>query len=711
MSVLSKARLVEINKMMLGLGAPDMIDGAGYNKPDFTSMKYSKGITESMSNAVATKVCQVLQKYTKTQLTAYAADLKESLEYYSKQTDTKPVKVISFSKSEVALSWEFNKNISSFIKTQLTQYKWQKPDGMWVLHLQWSAISEMVAKFNENGFDTSAITKAYEDSKLLKDDITKAVDTYPVEICVERPISLIDMLKVSMSKTRPDLLDILRKHCMYIRGTGWAVHIEKSAMLADDLAKLPNLAIKGLDEWAELVRSWSKEYQLVDVKKLPIKFKPYKFQPEDAKKLLKSKVYLNANDMGAGKTFEQVLVGESLPMKKLVICPPSLRLNWQKEILNVNPKAKVHIQYSNEDFQVVDGWNIIGYSSLDKFLSGLLEAKFQVVMIDEAHFIQAVNNSGTPDSNRARAVLLISATAGWVYPITGTPKTNRNKNLFNILRLIRHPLTRKPYAFFNYGKYFCDGKQNGWGWDFNGNSNDRELGSLLSPHMIRHLKKDVLPNLKKQRIMIPLKVDLKKYHKAIQEYLEERAKSGMGAETLAALMRARKVLAMQKVSETVDYTKNLIEQGKKVVIITCFTDVVKTIEEKFKGNVVKIVGGMSDTAKDSAIQEFQHGKAQVCVCNIVAGGVGITLTASHNMVVNDFDWVVGNHQQSEDRICRGGQTEFCNIHYLYASGAEIDEILADTLETKSETINTVVDGGEGDELEFQKLLDKALKVA
>ena len=134
----------------------------------------------------------------------------------------------------------------------------------------------------------------------------------------------------------------------------------------------------------------------------------------------------------------------------------------------------------------------------------------------------------------------------------------------------------------------------------------------------------------------------------------------------------------------------------------------KNLESAFKNQCVKLVGGMSDIEKDTAISRFQAGEASVMIMNIIAGGVGVTLTKSHNMVINDFDWTPGNLVQAEDRICRSGQTECCNIHYLYADGAEIDEIFAETLTSKFDTINSAVDGGTGDTIDYYELIDKAL---
>ena len=711
MSIMTKQELMDINMTMLGKGAPIAVDDIGYNKVDYTKMVYLS-TKDTLTDNEAYVLSTALVKYTSTQLVHLADRIKETVAHYQKIV--KEVKVVDFNKTSVKLSWNYNSAVSNHIKNMdRTNFKWTRPNGEWVLDINWSYLQQLIDVFHQNGFGTASIQLIWDNLDKMVD--AKAQDTpvsqKTIEFKVTRLATTIDTLMLDFEYNK-QVIEAIKTvpYAFYNKSSNtWEIYIEYSLQLYKALedTKL-NINLSQLKSWADMVREWKKSYKLVDLSKYSLRFTPYDFQPKDAERLLELKVGLNANDMGCGKTFEQVIIGESLPMKKLVICPPTLRINWKREIQNVNPNAKVNILYSADEFTVVDGWNIIGYNSLDKFLEQLEAERFQVIMIDEAHYIQAVSNSGMPESKRAFAVLRLAATAAYVYPITGTPKTNRNKNLFNILRVIRHPLTRGKWSFNNYGKIYCDGQNNGWGWDYEGNSNDEELNKQLEPFMIRHLKKDVLPHLKKQRIVTPVEVDLREYRYEISQYLNNR--TNKNAEDLARLMRARKVLAVQKVGESIDFAKNLIMEGKKVVIVTCFKDVVKAIEKAFSGNVVKLIGGMTDEAKDKAILEFQEGKPQVMAMNIVAGGVGVTLTKAYNMVINDFDWTPGNLTQAEDRICRGGQTEeYCNIYYLYASGADMDEVFADTLTSKFDTINSVVDGGFGDSINYLDLVNEALE--
>ena len=709
---LSNNELYNLNRRMLNLGAPVDIDGVGYNKIDFGKMIYLADKTpESYTDFDAYRICDCLFNYKNTQLKDYADRINETRAALYEVI--KQLVIVKFTDKYVQLTWKFNKSVSEFIKnTDKELFKWIKAES-WIFQVDWNNVNVFLKVFEENGFDISKVqelkTRIENGEKVdgMVMEEKKTITNKVFKISVQRSQKSTDTL-ILCTEYHKDLIYAIKggsENCFYNSSDHtWEFYIEDSSKIYNSIKNSGvEVDLSDLEPWKNLVDSWNTVYSPVKLNSLP--FKPYDFQVEDVKTLMEKRWAINGNEMGCGKTFEDNWAAFSIPLPKLIICPPTLRLNWEKEIKMVDPTADVTILYDNSEFKT-SMWTIIGYPAVSKHLENLEKAQFQVVIIDEAHFCQAIRNSGEPDSQRAWAVLRVAATAGWVIPTTGTPKTNRNKNLFNILKMIRHPLTRGKWAFRDYGIKYCEGTRGSWGWDFEGNSNDEELHEAISPYMVRHLKKEVLPHLKKMRRSIPVNVDLTEYDYEISEYLRNRESSE--AEQLARLMRARKILATQKVGETIDFAKEMVDEGKKVVIVTCFTDVVKVLEKAFKGSVVKIVGGMSDTAKEAAKDEFQNGKAQVIILNIIAGGVGITLTASNNLILNDFDWVPGNIQQVEDRICRGGQTEeFSNIYYITAKGADAEEEFVNMLTYKSDTINAAVDGGTGDTIDFRSLVEKA----
>lgn len=710
--MLSINDLLELNLGMLNLGAPVDIDGQGYNQVDYGNM-FRFATNTTLTDIEAYKMVTALHRYKSTQLTAYADQLTETLDELSKKVKT--VNLLAYTNTHAHLSWNFNQNVSNFIKSlDRADYRWTKPNGSWVLVMGWAVINPLLDAFEQNGFEVAHLrdlkTKLANDAAATPADITpqtKPVDTSKVfKIHVNRSKSTVDTLEFKFDYNR-DIVAVMGaiKNSYYInKNKAWHVYIDQApeAYEALSLCKVKT-DLTELEPWKQLVESWDTEWTMKPVPDT-LPFTPYDFQIEDIKQFLKGKRLLNGNDMGCGKTFEDIMVGYSIDLPKLVICPPTLRLNWVKEIRMVQPDADITVLYDNSKYTTSE-WTVIGYTSVVKHLKNLEQTNFQVLLIDEAHYCQAINNSGEPDSQRAKAVSRLAATAGWVLPTTGTPKTNRNKNIYNILRMIRHPLTRGRYAWRDYGVTYCDGHQSQWGWDFEGNSNDKELNELLKPYMIRHLKSEVLPDLVKVRRAIPVKVDLREYDMLIAEYLNNR--KNKEAEQLARLMRARMVLATQKVGETISFAKEFVDAGEKVVLVTCFTEVANILENAFAGNCLKIVGGMSDTAKEAAKETFQTGAPQVMVLNIIAGGVGLTLTAAHNLIINDYDFVPGNITQVEDRICRSGQTEVSNIYYITAQGADVEENFVNMLTYKFDTINAAVDGGNGESINFRSLVDKS----
>ena len=70
------------------------------------------------------------------------------------------------------------------------------------------------------------------------------------------------------------------------------------------------------------------------------------------------------------------------------------------------------------------------------------------------------------------------------------------------------------------------------------------------------------------------------------------------------------------------------------------------------------------------------------LANIIAGGIGLNLTAATQVVFNDLDWVPANHWQAEDRAYRIGQTRTVNVTYMVAADT-IDDFVQSVLETKA----------------------------
>ena len=82
-------------------------------------------------------------------------------------------------------------------------------------------------------------------------------------------------------------------------------------------------------------------------------------------------------------------------------------------------------------------------------------------------------------SNDVRAALIGPRR---VYLLTGTPVTNRPRDLFNLLRCVGHPSAR---SFLSFAKRYCDAYKNDYGWVTTGASNLEELNLLMKEVMQR----------------------------------------------------------------------------------------------------------------------------------------------------------------------------------------------------------------------------------
>ena len=436
---------------------------------------------------------------------------------------------------------------------------------------------------------------------------------------------------------------------------------------------------------------------------------PYEHQKEGIKFLLSRKKAILADDMGLGKTIQAVVSTLATESKKvLIICPSSTKINWEREIN----------MFGEYDTSIIQGrkwkpakYTIINYDILKNFhtvkkrgerpieeLTQILDEKFDTLIVDEAHYLK--NHKSIRGSIVTDLVKKTDFENVWL--LTGTPVANRPKDLYNLLKIIGHPLADN-WQF--YVKRYCDAKnfkkrlKNGKIkniWLVDGNSNLGELSIRIKNKVLRRMKEEVLDMPDKTIIPVFNQLSSKEwveYDNLWEEYLikrKEQKKRGSPQRDLVELILLRQFIAMKAIPNTIELVDNAIEEGKKVIIFTTFNDELLDLQEYYGNNCVVHNGSMSSKEKQSSVDEFQNNpNKKVFIGNIMSAGVGITLTAADTVIFNSFDWVPGNNEQAEDRSYRIGQNNNVSVYYQLFEDT-ISTRMWYTLKHKKNVINQII---------------------
>ena len=396
---------------------------------------------------------------------------------------------------------------------------------------------------------------------------------------------------------------------------------------------------------------------------------PLNHQKEAIEKLAGSKRFILADDMGLGKTTSTIIAAlESGSKKVLIICPASLKINWAREIENYTDKS-IYIcegkNFSSDHDFVIINYDIIKnfHDVKDKENSQILNTNFDLVIIDEAHYIK---NS---QAQRTKLINHFVKNVNRLWLLTGTPITSRPIDYYNLLSLVESPVSQNWMA---YVIRFCEGYQFRAGqrkvWNVNGASNLDELRERTSKQILRRLKTDVLDLPEKIINPVYLRLKSKMYEELMGEYYDwyknNKEESSSLTVQFSKLMKVRQVIAEEKISQTIELAENILEQGKKVIIFSNFTEPLKRIHEHFGKMSVYLDGSTTKPARQKAVDDFQDNeKVKVFCGNIKAAGVGITLTSAEVVIFNDLSFVPSDHSQAEDRAYRYGQKNSVLVYY------------------------------------------------
>jgi len=424
---------------------------------------------------------------------------------------------------------------------------------------------------------------------------------------------------------------------------------------------------------------------------------PLDHQKIAIEKLAGSKRFILADDMGLGKTTSTIIAALETGAKKiLIVCPASLKINWQREIANYSDRPVFIAE--GKKFSTEDDFVIVNYDILKNFHDSdpkkkdeslLLQSGFDLVILDEAHMISNVQ------AQRTKIINSFAKKVDKVWLLTGTPMTSRPMNYYNLLNLIESPVAQnwKAYAIrYCQGFQFTAGKRKVW--NVTGASNLEELRDRTSKQILRRLKEDVLDLPDKIITPVYLRLKSKEYEDLMGEYFDWYDKNPDESSSLTVqfskLMKVRKVIANEKTKQTIEFAENIIEQGKKVIIFTNFTDTLQRIYQHFGKQAVYLDGSCSNAMRQQAVDQFQNeDKIKVFVGNLKAAGVGLTLTSAEAVIMNDLSFVPAEHAQAEDRAYRYGQKSNVLVYYPLFDNT-IEGAIYDILNRKKEIIRTVM---------------------
>ncbi len=451
-------------------------------------------------------------------------------------------------------------------------------------------------------------------------------------------------------------------------------------------------------------------------------YKPYPYQEEGIKMTLSMKRCINGDEMGLGKTGQAIVsVARANATPCLVICPASLKINWQREVENFTDLRPLILTDSIKStfpyfigkmnlFDVV----IVNYESLRKYFVVKAEkgAKlkdiifqdviklFKSVIIDESHRCK------NPATATARYCMGICHGKEYVNMLTGTPVVNDTMDLATQLCILGRIADFGGYS--NFINTYGDGK------------NLDQLNTILHESCyFRRGKKEVLhdlPDLTRSKVITELsnqeeydllESDLKAWLTEYKGLDDAEAKKKLRMKALVTFMNLRKLSGQGKVEAAVSFIQDTSEP---IVVFAEHHDIVDALLEQIP-DAVCVTGRQNAAQKQAAIDAFQAGQRRVIICSIKAAGVGLTLTASSNVLFVNLPWTMADLSQCESRCHRNGQKNAVNSWILIGNRGDrntIDTYLYHLIMKKGSMANSItgaVDDAIKDERYFDELAD------
>lgn len=447
------------------------------------------------------------------------------------------------------------------------------------------------------------------------------------------------------------------------------------------------------------------------------------FQWAGVRYVLRARRAFLADEQGLGKTVEALAALEAdNAFPAIVVCPASLKLNWQREAARWLPHRSVAVVEGRVAVPPRAEIVILNYELVASQRDELARRRPRALVLDESHYVK------NPQAKRTRAVRRLAEALpadALRLALTGTPVLNHPDELISQLRVLGR------LEDFGSGARFRA--------QFRGPLTEERLHWHLRRRcFVRRRKAEVLPQLPdKRQVVVPVALTNEREYRLAEDdviawlrsqpldlsELNAKIAATLRAERLAQLGTLQRLAAKGKLAAALAWIHDFLASGEPLVVFARHVEVQRAVLERFP-DALHLLGADSVAAREAAVRAFQgdaDGGAgvpsasaldrqradttadaaggatrggeppQLIVCATRVAAQGITLTRASNVAFLELEWTPAMHDQAEDRCHRIGQKDAVTAWYLLAAGT-IDETMARLIARKRGLVSAVTDG-------------------
>jgi len=441
----------------------------------------------------------------------------------------------------------------------------------------------------------------------------------------------------------------------------------------------------------------------------------YAYQRQGALFAAKVGRCLMADDMGLGKTIQAIAAAEILARhadirRVLVICPTSLKHQWQREIEKFAGRLAVVVEgptQARDRLYAAEGfYKIVNYDVVHRDLAAIQRGRYDLIVLDEA---QRIKNWKT---RAAKAVKQLQS--DYAFVLTGTPLENRLEELHSIVEFVdRHRLG--PMFRFLATHQHTDESGRVVGYH-----RLDEISITLEPMLVRRTKDAVLkelPERLEKRFFVPMTDQQMRHHEDNREIVARIVAKWRRYGYLSEIDQKRLTCALQNMrmscnstylldkqtdhGHKADELASLLEEvmedrDAKAVIFSQWLRMHELIVRRLEPRGLEHVmfhGGVPGHKRGDLVARFREDPACRLFLATDAGGVGLNLQHASVVANMDLPWNPAVLEQRIGRVHRLGQHRPVRVVHFIAKGT-IEESMLGLLAFKKSVFSGVLDGGE-----------------